>query len=391
MKILFYADTVFGFGGVQRVLSEIAKKLSEKHQVTILTTESVSNLTMYGYQQSSIRFLHIDYPDRRHLEYYGCKAISMLYKKVLPHNRWSARLYAFSFFRPSYKRSLTRIINEGKYDVVIGVHAFFSLHLASVRHRLSAPVVIGWMHNSFDALFTKKNPYLPDLRYFFSQIMKKLNRLVVLTHADALRYREEMGMECQVIYNPLTLIPEGKATFDSHRLLSIGRFVPRHKGFDVLIEAFARFAPLHPDWTLHLVGEGPEEASVRQLISDRGLTERVYIHPFTQHIQQHYASASIYVLSSRWEGQPLVLFEALAHGLPVVASDIPVALELLSGQGICHFFHSEDAEGLAMALDKAVHEVDWEERSTKAQTYASLFTTESVCSQWENLFVTCKT
>lgn len=137
MKILFYADTVFGFGGVQRVLAVIAKALTKDNDVTILSTDTDENLSMYGYNQSDIHFDYISYNGKKNLEYFTCKAISYLYKKVLPKNRFTARLYSYSFFRPSYKRQLISKINSGHYDTVVGVHAFLSLHLAAVRNHLN--------------------------------------------------------------------------------------------------------------------------------------------------------------------------------------------------------------------------------------------------------------
>ena len=73
MKILFYADTVFGFGGVQRVLAVIAKALSDEHDVTILSTDTDVNLSMYGYGQSKVKFEYITYQGNRDLEFYFCK------------------------------------------------------------------------------------------------------------------------------------------------------------------------------------------------------------------------------------------------------------------------------------------------------------------------------
>lgn len=61
MRILFYCDTVFSFGGVQRVLAEIAKALSGKHEVTILTTDTCTDLSMYGYAESTVRFDSFSY------------------------------------------------------------------------------------------------------------------------------------------------------------------------------------------------------------------------------------------------------------------------------------------------------------------------------------------
>ena len=148
MKILFYADTVFGFGGVQRVLAVIAKALSDEHDVTILSTDTDVNLSMYGYRQSNVKFDYITYQGKIDQEFYLCKTISFIYKKVLSHNSATSRLYSYSFFRPSYKKLLIAKINGGEYDAVIGVHAFLSLHLAAVRNHLNVKNVTAWMHNS---------------------------------------------------------------------------------------------------------------------------------------------------------------------------------------------------------------------------------------------------
>ena len=60
-KILFYCDTVFGVGGVQRVLAEVAKRLSEEYEVTILTTDDIRQTRRYDYHRSSVRFVSLIY------------------------------------------------------------------------------------------------------------------------------------------------------------------------------------------------------------------------------------------------------------------------------------------------------------------------------------------
>ena len=382
MKILFYADTVFGFGGVQRVLAVIAKALAKDNDVTILSTDTDENLSMYGYNQSDIHFDYISYNGKKNLEYFTCKAISYLYKKVLPKNRFTARLYSYSFFRPSYKRQLISKINSGHYDTVVGVHAFLSLHLAAVRNRLNSKNVTAWMHNSYDALFEKNNPYLPGLKSFFSNEMKRLDGIVVLSKSDASLFRDNLGLECMTIYNPLTLEPRGKASSEYKKFLAIGRFSPKHKGFDLLIKAFANFAQTDSDWTLEIVGEGEEEFIYRQLIIENHLEKRVKLCPFTKDIQRHYAGASVYVLSSRWEGQPLVLVEAMAHGLPIVSSDLPVAKELLEGRGCGIFFNCGDINDMALALSRMASTTKWVEMSENALQTSSLFSVENIRQQW---------
>ena len=382
MKILFYADTVFGFGGVQRVLAVIAKALSDDNDVTILSTDTDENLSMYGYDQSRISFDYIAYNGKKNVEYFICKTISYLYKRVLPKNKFTARLYSYSFFRPSYKKQLVSKINGGCYDTVVGVHAFLSLHLASIRNRLNVNNVTAWMHNSYNALFDKDNPYLPGLKSFFAVEMRRLDGIVVLSKSDERLFRSNLGLESVTINNPLTLTPSGRASVEYKKFLAIGRFSPKHKGFDLLIKAFAKFADTNNDWTLEIVGEGDEEFIYRQLIAEHRLEQRVKICPFTNDIQRHYAGASVYVLSSRWEGQPLVLVEAMAHGLPIVSSDLPVAMELLEGHHCGTFFKCGDIDDMAMALNRMASSADWGEMSHNALRTSSLFMVDSILKQW---------
>lgn len=382
MKILFYADTVFGFGGVQRVLAVIAKALSNDNDVTILSTDTDENLSMYGYDKSRISFDYIAYNGKKNVEYFICKTISYLYKRVLPQNKFTARLYSYSFFRPSYKKQLVSKINGGCYDTVVGVHAFLSLHLASIRNHLNVNNVTAWMHNSYNALFDKENPYLPGLKSFFAVEMWRLDGIVVLSKSDERLFRSNLGLESVTINNPLTLTPSGRASVEYKKFLAIGRFSPKHKGFDLLIKAFAKFADTNNDWTLEIVGEGDEEIIYRQLIAEHRLEQRVKICPFTNDIQTHYAGASVYVLSSRWEGQPLVLVEAMAHGLPIVSSDLPVAMELLEGHHCGTFFKCGDIDDMAMALNRMASSAEWGEMSHNALSTSSLFMVDSILKQW---------
>ena len=387
MKILFYADTVFSFGGVQRILAVVAKALSATNDVTILTTELAEDRSMYDYKTSNVRFDFISYKSARDFQYFLCKACSFLYKRLLPKNSLTARLYSFSFFLPRYKSALMRKINDGGYDVVVGVHAFLSLHLASVRSKISAPVTVGWMHNSYDALFEKQNPYLPGMKSFFSQEMRRLEKLVVLTENDAALFKSNLDIDSVVIYNPLTLSPRGMASFDHRKFLAVGRFSPLHKGFDILLKAFALFSKSNADWTLEIVGEGEEEKLYRQIIAEENLGHRVLISPFTSDIQRHYSAASFFVLSSRWEGQPLVLVEAMAHGLPVISSDIPVARELLTGNGASVMFSNGDAQGLAEAMKQMASTEEWDRMSKKAVEFSRGFDVGETCAKWNCVFV----
>lgn len=390
MNICFYCDSIFSFGGVQRVLAVVAKALSASHRVTILTMDSptLEDTSLYELNQTDITYQYLSYAPLRGTEYFPCKAYSLLYKKVLPHTRLTSGWYAHSSFPASRQKLLADKLNEGNYDVIIGVHAFLSIRLATIRQRLNAKKVIGWMHNSFQAFFENKPSYLEGLQNHFIHQMQKLDGLVVLTHMDAALYLQRLQLSPIVIYNPLTLEPKGRSNSKACKFLAVGRMSPRHKGFDILIEGFALFAKQEMEWTLDIVGEGPEEDMLRELITRHKLEKRIMLHPFTKEIQKYYAGASVYVLSSRWEGFGLVLTEAMAHGLPVISSDIPTSRELLADSPHAILFRSEDAKDLANKLLLMSKNKELQQLGDEAIRQSGKFSIETAVKEWENLFKT---
>ena len=185
-----------------------------------------------------------------------------------------------------------------------------------------------------------------------------------------------------VIYNPLTLEPGAPSTGKTKSFLAVGRFSRQHKGFDLLIEAFLLFSQKNQEWTLDIVGEGVEEELYRSLIKKYNLEDRVTIHPFTNHIQDYYSNAQVYVLSSRWEGFGLVLVEAMAHGLPVVSSDLPTSKEIMGDFGL--YFKNGDITDLAERLEEATH-IDWSKKSIEAFDIAKRFDINNIISRWKEI------
>ena len=178
----------------------------------------------------------------------------------------------------------------------------------------------------------------------------------------------------------MTLIPGNLSIGNSKRFLTIGRFTPLHKGIDLLIEAFHLFSQKNSDWKLDIVGEGPEEKKYRSLIKNYHLENRITIHPFTNHIQEYYSNAQVYVLSSRWEGMPLVLVEAMSHGLPVVTSDLPICKEILGDFGL--FYENGNIEELAQRLENATY-IDWQAKSEEALKISQRFEIYHIIEQWK--------
>lgn len=380
-KICFLTDSIFTIGGVQRVTAVIAKELAKDYDVTIVTLDmpEQKDTSLYNLQEADIHYRFFQYPETPRWKQLICKTYSYLYRRVLPQIKLTSDLYAHSSF-PSEKRdALAKELQRGNYDVIIGVHAPLSVRLAACKKQLKGVKLIGWIHNSHQALFSSSSHYLGlELRKHYEWQLGKLYKTVVLCQYDAKEYK----IPTQVIYNPLTLIQGNASTGTSKKFLAVGRFSPQHKGFDLLIQAFALFAKNNKEWTLDIVGEGEEEASYRNLITKLHLEERISIHPFTSNIQRFYSEAQVYILSSRWEGMPLVLMEAMSHGLPIVSSDLPVCKEIMGDFAI--YFKNGDINDLARSLKDAT-EIDWERKSKEALTIAKRFDITTISNQWRKL------
>lgn len=384
MKICFFCDSIFSIGGVQRVLAVVAKELAKTHDVTILTMDEPEqqDLSLYCLHESKIHFEFFRFADIDSLTYKTHAPYSGLYKKILPHNQLTSFWYSKSSFPKIRRTQLIETLNKGNYDVIIGVHAFIAMKLATIRKELKARKVIGWMHNSYDAFFEKDPPYLGNMKSHFKFQMRKLDDIIVLTHTDAKLYQKELHLKAKVIYNPLTLEVSGRCDTESKTFLSVGRMSYKHKGFDILIQAFALFCKENKEWHLIIVGDGPEKENLKQLIQKNKIEDRIHIFPFTDQIQTYYATASVYILASRWEGFPLVLMEALSFGLPIVSSNIPISEEVLKNKDFCSFFKNEDIESLDTAM-KGIICKDLRKLSDSAYAYSQRnCTPDDIMAQW---------
>lgn len=386
-KICFIVDSLFTIGGVQRVTAVIAKELAKKYDVTIVTFDKaeLKDTTMYSLDEANIHYQNVSYPTINSFKKKVSKIYSGIYLKLQLQSKWSSNLYARSSYPSELRNALLSELKRENFDIIIGVHAPLAARLATLKKDLPKAKLIGWLHNSYEALFGEDSHYYigaKRIRHYIYQF-RKLDDVIVLCQDDANRFHQyDKHFKPTVIYNPLTLKPGNPSQGNTKRFLTIGRFTPLHKGIDLLIEAFYLFAQKNHDWHLDIVGEGKEEKKYLALIHQYQLENRITLHPFTNQIQAHYSDAQVYVLSSRWEGMPLVLVEAMSHGLPIVTSDLPVCKEILDGFGL--YFENGNIKDLAQRLEEATH-IDWNQKSKEAIEIAKRFNAKTIIKQWKQI------
>lgn len=172
------------------------------------------------------------------------------------------------------------------------------------------------------------------------------------------------------------------------RLLAVGRLHP-HKGFDLLIKAFAEIAAYYPGWDLVILGEGPERDSLQSQIHQAGLEQRVCMPGRVGNVAHWYQQSDLYVLSSRVEGLSNTLLEAMASGLPAVAFDCDTGPREIIRHGIDGSLVKpvEDAEALAAHLsDLMGHPGRRQAFARRALDVRDRFSTARIMALWAQLF-----
>lgn len=170
-------------------------------------------------------------------------------------------------------------------------------------------------------------------------------------------------------------------------LLGVGRLADQ-KNFALLIDVFARMAPAYPDWDLVILGAGPQHATLQAQAERHGLACRVVLPGVVGNAGQWYERADLYVMSSRFEGFPNTLAEALAHGLPAVSFDCDTGPRDIIRHGVDGLLvPRDDPDALGVALSTVMADDALRARlAERAVDARDRFSIERVAAMWESLF-----
>lgn len=186
----------------------------------------------------------------------------------------------------------------------------------------------------------------------------------------------------------LPLVPfESGAAGAPRVLLAVGR-LSEEKGFHILIDCFARLAPAHPDWQLVIIGQGREHAKLVRLAEQRGVATRVRLAGLAGNVGDWYQGADLYVMTSRFEGFPNTLAEAMAHGLPAVSFDCDTGpRDIIRHECDGLLVRNGDTAALEDALSRLMGDDRLRARfAARASEARDRFAPASIVNKWEQLF-----
>ena len=211
--------------------------------------------------------------------------------------------------------------------------------------------------------------------------------IVTLTDKDKKRFAVHLSSN-KLFTIPNMVVIDGEIEMDknSHIIIAVGR-LHRQKGFDFLIDAMKPVAKKYPDWKLYIFGEGELKEKLQCQIDRAKLSKNIFMKGFSHNIKSEFEKSSFFVLSSRYEGYPMVLLEAMSLGVPSVAFDCPEGpSELLStGGGI--LVEKENVRKLSDAIIYMIEHPEFREKCMNHKEYIrEHLSPEVIYKKWMELF-----
>ena len=389
MKIVYCTPSLYLAGGVERVLTTKVNYLADVvgHDVTVVLTDGAGEEPFY-WLSPRVHVIQLDI------------GFEHMWNRPLWQRAW---IYAKGM--RIYRRALRRTLMQLQADIVVTTlrrEINFICSIPDGSRKIGELHVTRRHYRNFEA--NENNILKQWLSNLWSRQLivklKQLDALIVLTPQEATQWPEIDNIRC--IPNPLPFsiaTDEERSSrvnndTDAGSVVCVGRF-SYQKGIDLLLSAWVKVVRQHPQWRLDIFGSGDREPYRRQALQE-GLIERdssyessvLRLMPAAEDIRAEYLSHDIYALSSRFEGFGMVIIEAGACGLPVVAFDCPTGPRELIDDGQTGLIVADgDVDALASALNTLITQKALRERmSIAARKAVRRFDVQHVMQQWQDLF-----
>jgi GalNAc-alpha-(1->4)-GalNAc-alpha-(1->3)-diNAcBac-PP-undecaprenol alpha-1,4-N-acetyl-D-galactosaminyltransferase len=283
-------------------------------------------------------------------------------------------------------RALRRNLTHARPDAVVSFGDTTNIQTLMATVGLRLPVVICEQIDPRQYPIGTAWNVLRRLLYPAAEVLVVVSSAMATSWAGQVVRQEKV----RVIPNPVYVTPDRSVRGDGHggkkTMAAMGRLV-HQKGFDNLLHAFRLCSDRHPEWSLHILGEGAERLSLEALRSELRLDDRVRFLGVVKEPAEVLRQADLFVMSSRFEGFPLSLIEAMACGLPVISTDCPTGPSEIIRNGIDGLLVAPgDVTALAHAMDRLMDNPE-ERRSlaVRAVEVIERFGPDKIMSLWDQV------
>ncbi len=369
MKLLYFVNSLTNSGGIERILVDKVNYLAALPECPYEI-----HIAYYG-KECEIPFYRLNSAIRLH-------SIDMNGRTA----SFSRRIMTV----PTLYHHMRRIIKEVKPDVIINESMKLVSYILPFTFKHIPRIYV--IHFSYEGLIIMDKESFHNsfkqyvMMWLRKSLLKKYDRFVVLTEHDRKRWNAKT---VEVIPNFTNFVEQVPSNLNHKKAICVGRLT-HQKDMPMLIRAWKLVVEEEPEWILDIWGSGNEYESLKSLIGETGLEKHVFLKGTSQRIEAEYNQASLFVLSSRYEGFALVLLEAMNAGLPCVSFDIPGCNNLISDGDNGIIAKERTTECLANSILKYIR-LGKEEKlrmQSNALTTVAKYSKERVMQMWIQLFET---
>ncbi|GIH63624.1 glycosyltransferase family 4 protein [Microbispora siamensis] len=375
MRIRYLLLHAYGMGGTIRTVVNQANAMAALgHEVDIVSVVRRRDEPQFRLHPDVALTTLVDQRTGVQADSLGRRVWRRLRGKIVPYGEFAA-----GYFTERVEKAVIDYVASVDDGVLVTTRP--ALNLISARRASGNVVRVAQEHMNLGT-------YPGALREEIVRHYGAFDAIAVLTAGDRREYERALpGTRIVRIPNAVHAVNQVPSRQEHPVVVAAGRLV-RQKGFDLLLPAFAQVVKEHPEWRLRVFGTGPRKAALRALIREHGLSAHVTLMGRTNRLDDELARASIYALSSRFEGLPMVMIEAMTHALPIVAFDCPTGpRDVLTDGTDGVLVPCEDVDALAAALNRLIADRDLRLRmGAAAAATAREYAPENVMPQWENLF-----
>jgi glycosyltransferase involved in cell wall biosynthesis len=285
---------------------------------------------------------------------------------------------------------LRQAISKSKPHVVISFMDTTNVITVLATRELNIPVVLSERTDPAFSSIGKSKIWESFRLWTYPQA----DQLVVQTQGAYNYFPPQVQVITSIIPNPV-LIPILISEPGEHTrrkclsvpcIMAMGR-LSEEKRFDLLLQAFAKVKDNHPQWSLRILGEGQLRSQLESLSHQLGIYDRVFMPGLAKNPYEFLSQADIFVMSSRYEGFPNALCEAMACGLPVISTDCPSGPREIIRHGIDGILvENGNVEALASAMERLMSDEQERKRlAAKAPEVMERFSLEKVMGMWEQV------
>lgn len=373
MKLLYCIHSIYNPGGMERVLLSKAMWLYAQlgWEIVIATTDQGDRPSFFPIPKS-IRLvdMRINYSEDKEKNLF-CKTLGYLIR------------------RRKHKKALTALLMAESPEIVVSLYPCESSFIPKIQD--GSKKVLEIHQGKFFRIQYGRSGLLglsDRLRTWYDEtIARRFDKFVVLSDEDADDWGEMPNLE--VIPNAARQLSERFADTDVHRVIAIGR-LDYQKGFDRLIRGWkiVKANDEFLDWTLDIFGQGEWHEMLQEMVDNEGLSNSVHIKAPVKNIVEEYLHSSILVMTSHYEGFPMVMLEAMSCGLPVVTFDYKCGPKDIIADGENGLLVKDgDIGGLAEAMMRLMKDNSIRQRlGEQARKVTEKYSQERIMGQWVNLF-----